>query len=119
MEQETAGKVTLAPSVLTTIVTMTVNADEGVARLCKDWRSDVGRFLGVGGVDGGVRVDVEGNSVAVDVHLVAKANVNLLALGRRLQAEIARAISDMVGLVVREVNIFIEDVEIPDSEEQV
>ncbi|MDH7488541.1 MAG: Asp23/Gls24 family envelope stress response protein [Anaerolineae bacterium] len=119
MEGETAGKVTLAPSVLTTIVTLTVNADEGVARLCKDWRSDVSRFLGVGGVDDGVRVDVEGNSVAVDVHLVAKANVNLLALGRRLQAEIARAISDTVGLVVREVNIFIEDVELPDSEEQV
>lgn len=119
MEQETAGKITLAPSVLTTIVTLTVNADEGVAHLCKDWRSDVGRFLGVGGLEDGIRVDVEGNSVAVDVHLVAKANVNLLTLGRRLQSAIARAISDMVGLVVREVNIFIEDVEIPDAEEQV
>lgn len=119
MDNETTGKITLAPSVLTTIVTLTVNADEDVARLCKDWRSDVGRFLGVGGLEGGVRVDVEGNSVAVDVHLVAKPNVNLLALGRRLQSAIARAISETVGLVVREVNIFIEDVEIPETEEQV
>ena len=118
MEHETLGKVTLAPNVLTTIVSLTVNADERVACLCKDWRTDVGRILGVGGVEDGVRVDVEGNTVAVDVHLVAKPNVNLLVLGRHLQAEIARAISDMVGLVVREVNIFVEDVQTSGAEEQ-
>ena len=119
MGKETLGKVTLAPNVLTTIVRLTVMADDRVVCLCKDWRSDVGRILGVGGVEDGVRVDVEGNTVAVDVHLVAKPNVNLLVLGRHLQAEIARAISDMVGLVVREVNISVEDVQVPGVEEQV
>jgi uncharacterized alkaline shock family protein YloU len=118
MAKETLGKVTLAPNVLTTIVSLTVNADDRVACLCKDWRTDVTRFLGVGGVDDGVRVDVEGNTVAVDVHIVAMSNVNLLALGRHLQSEIARAISDMVGLVVREVNVFIEDVQTLNAEEQ-
>lgn len=118
MEKETLGKVTLAPNVLTTIVSLTVLSDDRVAHLCKDWRSDVGRILGVGGVDDGVRVDVEGNTAAIDVHLVAKPNVNLLSLGRHLQGEISRAISDMVGLVVREVNVFVEDVEVPEAEEQ-
>jgi uncharacterized alkaline shock family protein YloU len=119
METEGLGKVTLAPNVLVTIVRLTVQADPGVARLCKDWRSDVGRILGVESVEDGVRVDVEGNSVAVDVHLVAKQNVNLLQLGRHLQGDVARAISDMVGLVVREVNVYIEDVEISSPDEQV
>lgn len=119
MEKETLGKVTLAPNVLTTIVSLTVLADARVAYLCKDWRSDVGRILGVGSIENGVRVDVEGNTVAVDVHLVAKPNVNLLELGQHLQAEVSRAINDMVGLVVREVNVYVEDVDIPGAEEQV
>lgn len=117
MENEKLGKVTLAPSVLTTIVRLTVQCDQGVARLCRDWRSDVGRVFGVVSVEDGVHVDVQGNSVAVDVHLVAKPKVNLLELGRRLQNDVARAISEMVGLVVREVNIYIEDVEYPGTEE--
>jgi uncharacterized alkaline shock family protein YloU len=117
MEKEKLGKVTLAPGVLTTIVRLTVQADDGVAHLCRDWRSDVGRMLGVETVEDGVRVDVQGNSVGVDVHLVAKPHANLLHLGRRLQNEIARAISEMVGLVIREVNIYIEDVEFPTAEE--
>ncbi len=117
MDEEKIGKVTLAPGVLTTIVRLTVLGDKGVAQLCRDWRSDVGRVLGVGGVEDGVRVDVQGNSVAVDVHLVAKPDANLLSLGRRIQDGVARAISEMVGLVVREVNIYIEDVEIPNSSE--
>jgi len=119
MEKESLGKVTLAPNVLTTIVSLTVLSDARVAYLCKDWRNDVGRILGVGSAENGVRVDVEGNTVAVDVHLVAKSNVNLLELGHHLQAEISRAINEMVGLVVREVNVFIEDVDIPEGEEQV
>lgn len=117
MDEEKIGKVTLAPGVLTTIVRLTVLADKEVARLCRDWRSDVGRALGVRGVDDGVRVDVQGNSVAVDVHLVAAFGANLLRLGRRIQDEVDRAISETVGLVVREVNVYIEDVELPQSNE--
>ncbi len=115
MDEEKIGKVTLAPGVLTTIVRLTVLGDKEVARLCRDWRSDVGRVLGVGGVEDGVRVDVQGNSVAVDVHLVAKFGANLLRLGRRLQDEVARAINETVGLVVREVNVYVEDVALPNA----
>ncbi|MBC7228705.1 MAG: Asp23/Gls24 family envelope stress response protein, partial [Thermoflexales bacterium] len=35
---------------------------------------------------------------------------NLLALGRQVQAEVTRAIQEMVGLDVEAVNVYIEDV---------
>jgi uncharacterized alkaline shock family protein YloU len=34
-------------------------------------------------------------------------------LGQQLQAEVTRAIHDMVGMPVREVNVYIEDVVAP------
>lgn len=107
-----AGKVTIAPGVLNAIVRLTTLACPGVARICHGWRDDVTRILGMQGASDGVRVQVEGNSVLIDVHVIAAPNVSLLALGQTIQQEIVRAIQDMVGMVVREVNVHIEDVDV-------
>jgi uncharacterized alkaline shock family protein YloU len=104
------GKVTIAPTVLNTIVRLTTLACPGVVRIFHDWRDDVSRILGVQGAGDGIRVQVEGNSVAVDVHVLAAPTVNMLTLGQTVQQEIVRAIQDMVGMVVREVNVHVEDV---------
>jgi len=48
--------------------------------------------------------------VTVDVYLIARRGVDLLQMGRSLQNEITRAIQDIVGMEVREVNIHIEDI---------
>jgi uncharacterized alkaline shock family protein YloU len=37
----------------------------------------------------------------------------MVRLGQQLQAEVTRAIRDMVGMPVQEVNVYIEDVELP------
>jgi uncharacterized alkaline shock family protein YloU len=39
----------------------------------------------------------------------------MLQLGKALQTAIARAIEDLAGLVVKEVNVHIEDVELEDE----
>jgi uncharacterized alkaline shock family protein YloU len=57
-----------------------------------------------------VQVEVQENTVSVDLYLVAQRETNLLHLGRKLQEGIARAMEDIVGMPVREVNVRIEDV---------
>ena len=107
--EENLGKVTIAPNVLVTIVQKTAGATRGVDRL-SDNVPGVKRFLGLETADRGVQVGVADNKVSVDVYLVARRGVDLLQMGRDLQLEVTRAIEDIVGMSVREVNVHVEDV---------
>jgi uncharacterized alkaline shock family protein YloU len=115
---ERTGRVTIAPGVLNTIVRLTTLSCPGVARILTDWRDGVSRILGIHAVNDGIRVQVEGNSVSVDVHVIAAPNVNMLALGRAIQEAVARAIQDTVGMVAREINVHIEDVDRSSTDER-
>jgi uncharacterized alkaline shock family protein YloU len=106
---ENLGKVTIAPNVLVTIVQKTANSVPGVAKLC-DKVPNIKRLLGFHTAGQGVEVDVVNDAVIVDVYLSARRGVELLQMGRQLQSEITRAIEDIVGMKVREVNVHIEDV---------
>lgn len=107
-----AGAVTIAPSVLTTIVRMTTLAQPGVLRLSPRTPAGLGRVLGRGAVAEGMRVEVfDDNSVNVDVHVIADPTVSLKELGETLQSELARALQHMVGMSARSVNVFIDELE--------
>jgi uncharacterized alkaline shock family protein YloU len=107
--EENRGKVTIAPNVLVTIVQKTAASVEGVARLSENVPG-VQRLLGLHTTAEGVRVVVAGNEVKADVYLVARRGFDLLQVGRRLQQKVARAIEDIVGMEVAEVNVHIEDI---------
>ncbi len=107
---ENLGKVTIAPNVLVTIVQKTASTVAGVAQLC-DNVPGVKRLLGLHTVGRGVEVSVLDNKVTIDVYLTAKRNIDLLQMGRHLQREVTRAIEDIVGMNVREVNVHVEDIE--------
>lgn len=106
------GTVTIAPSVLTTIVRMTALAQPGVLRLSPRAPSGLDRVLGRGAVAEGLRVEVyDDNSLSVDVHVIADPNVSLKELGEALQTRLARAMEHMVGMNTRAVNVFIDELE--------
>lgn len=111
MEEESFGKVIIAPDVLITIARLTTLAVPGVAHMAGGW-GQVSRWLRKGTATGdGVQINVQGNTVAVDLYIVVEQGTNMLQVSRRIQKEVARAIENLVGMVVREVNIHIEDVE--------
>jgi uncharacterized alkaline shock family protein YloU len=107
--EEKLGKVTIAPNVLVTIVQKTSMSEPGVAQLCENVPG-VKRLLGLHTVSRGVVVSVEGNSVTVNVHLIARRGVDLLQLGLNLQKSITRAMQEIVGMEVCEVNIHVDDI---------
>lgn len=108
--EEMLGKITIAPEVLVTIAQLTALNTLGVARLSSGVPARVTQWLGGVTLGNGVQVEVQDNTVAVDLYLVAQRGTNLLQLGRKLQEAIARAVEDIVGMPVREVNVRIEDV---------
>jgi uncharacterized alkaline shock family protein YloU len=96
--------------VLVTIVQKTADSVPGVAQL-SDRVPGVKRLLGLHTVGQGVEVNVVDDRVGVDIYLIARRNVDLLQMGHQLQHQVTRAIEDIVGMDVREVNVHIEDVE--------
>lgn len=79
---------------------------------------NVGRILRRQRLSEGIRMRVEDDIVYLDLHIIVEPDVNLLELGRQIQHDTARAVNDMLGMHVGEVNIHIEDVVAPPPENQ-
>lgn len=105
--QPKIGKTTIAPEVLETIARLTTLAVPGVARMTSP--PGIRRLLGQDGVD----IRVTGNSVQVKLYIVTEPHANMLSVGRQIQAEVTRAIQDLVGMEVQSVDVYIEDVAFP------
>jgi len=110
------GTVRISPGVLRTVVQLTTLGVDGVARMATSPMASVSRLLSSKGGAEGVRVEVSDESVAVELYVVVSPGVNMLTLGREIQKKVTRAIVDMVGMPVREVNVHIQDVAREDSE---
>ena len=65
----------------------------------------------------GIGVEVGEKQVAVDVTLVAEYPVSLQELAGAVRASVYRAMQELVGLEVTEVNVTINDVHIPSEDE--
>lgn len=102
----------IAPQVLTTVISRTIHAVPGVAHAGHVPHSMVGRLLGGMTRDQGVLVQVTNGHVRANCYLVARLDTNLLELGMAVQATVAAAIRELVGMVVDEVNVYVQDVEV-------
>ena len=112
--QGPAGKTTIAPEVIRTIARLTASHVPGVCRMSIA-TSNVDRFFNRK-IGEGVCIDIKDDMVSADLYVVLMNGVNMREVGRMIQQEVARAITEMVGLQVRRVNVHIEDVDFEEAE---
>ena len=102
------GKTTVSPEVLTSIARMAVLAIPGVSSLAPV-PGGVNRIF-QRGLNEGVRITVHENTVTADIYLIVKEDVNIREVGRNVQQQVARAIQEMVGMDVAQIDIHIENI---------
>jgi uncharacterized alkaline shock family protein YloU len=102
---QAAGKVTVAPNVLMSIVLMALREVPGIARLGS---VPLARMTMRGEA---VALRIANDGVSADCYVVAKPDTNLLELGMATQATVAAVIRELAGMTVHEVNVYIQDVE--------
>lgn len=107
--EETQGKTTVSPEVLTTIARLAALEAPGVSRMAPV-AGGVNRLFRRGAGDG-VRIQVEDNVVYADLYLILKKDINIREVSRNVQQNVARAIREMVGMDVGGVDIHIEDMD--------
>ncbi|NPV06444.1 MAG: Asp23/Gls24 family envelope stress response protein [Anaerolineae bacterium] len=102
-------RIVVHPRVIATIAALTALSVPGVARLQE---GGCGRWLRVarGRRVRGVQLRIDGDTVAIQLHLVISAGFSLLEVSRRVQSAVARAITEMTDMQVQHVNIEIEGV---------
>jgi uncharacterized alkaline shock family protein YloU len=109
MASQPTGVVRVARQVLSTIVINTALQIPGVVRIAQgsgQWSRLLGREL----PRQGVTLTVKDNTVSTELYIVVATGANIVEVGTAVQEEVALAIEDMVGMQVREVNVYIQDV---------
>jgi uncharacterized alkaline shock family protein YloU len=113
--QQTPGKTTVAPDVLTTIARLSALSVPGVIGMAPV-SGGVNRLFRRGASDG-VQIEIRENTVFADLFLVLGQEVNLREVSRNVQAQVARALQEMVGMDIGRIDIHIEDIQYEDGTE--
>jgi uncharacterized alkaline shock family protein YloU len=103
------GKTTIAPEVLHTIARLSALQVPGVIRMAPV-PPNMNRLFKRGHSEG-VVIEIQDDVVFADLYLVLANDVNIRDVGRNIQREVARAISEMVGMQVGRVNVHVEDID--------
>jgi len=107
---DVTGSVRIAPEVLATIVNVTAAAVPGVVAmghvpghglLSRVWH-DTTR---------GVRLTVRQNTVDIDLYVVVAQGINMVSTGSAIQHAVSSAVNEMLGMDVKNVNIYIQNIE--------
>lgn len=109
------GKTTVSPDVLISIAKLSSLGVPGVSRMAPI-PGGVNRLFRKGTNDG-VRIEIEEDIVYADIYLVLKEDINIREVSRSVQRKVARAIQEMVGMDVGQVDIHIEDIDYEESTE--
>lgn len=115
--QITPGKTTIDVDVLLTIVRLTTLNVPGVSRMSRVPTKLVRSIFPKKHADQGVYIDVEDDIVNADLYVILKNDVNIRDVGRNIQTAVARAITEMIGMQVGQINIHVEDIDYPDKDQ--
>lgn len=108
-ESRSPGVTTIAPEVILNIARLTTLGVDGVAYMSHN--AAVNELFQRGHRGEGTHIQVENDMVSLNLHVVLKQDVNIRQVSRTIQKEVARAITDMVGMEVGSINIHIEDID--------
>ena len=113
-ETPAPGKTTIAPDVLLSVAKLTTLDVEGVANL--NPRPSRRLYRRNHHVDNGVQLIIADGKVTIDLYVILEKEVNIRQVSRNIQQDVTRAITDMVGMDVGDVNIHIEDIDFSEEE---
>ncbi|HEX9618047.1 MAG TPA: Asp23/Gls24 family envelope stress response protein [Anaerolineales bacterium] len=111
------GKTTIAIDVLTTIARLAALNVPGVSRMCPPAGKAVKGLFRRGQHEDGTVIEVKDDTVYADLYIVLLSDVNIRDVCRRVQSEVARSITDMVGMQVGRINVHVEDIDYPQETE--
>lgn len=67
----------------------------------------------------GVRVNLADDNSSIDLFVVVEYGIKIHEVAKKVQLNVKKAVESMTGLEVNEVNVFVQNVELPKKEEEI
>jgi uncharacterized alkaline shock family protein YloU len=109
-----SGKIFVAPGVLITVAKLAALSVPGVLRM-SPVPGGVNQLFRLG-ASRGVRLETRDDTVSTELFLVVQSDSNVREVARKVQQEVSRAITEIIGLKAGEIIVHIEDIESPPPE---
>lgn len=106
------GNIRIADEVVAKVAAKAALEIQGVFKMSGGMVDEVTKLLGKKNTGKGVKVEVGDRECSVDVYIVVEYGVSFPNVALEVQQNIIRAITEMTGLKVVEVNVYIQDVNI-------
>ena len=107
---EEHGKVTFADEVVAIIAGLAATEISGVAAMSGGIAGGIVEMLGRKNLSKGVKVEVGDKETAIDLFVVVEYGVRIPEMAWNIQENVKKAVENMTGLKVIEVNIHIQGV---------
>lgn len=102
------GQITYATEVISTIVSVATTEVEGISGIAGG--GAISGIIGRGKAPRGVKVDVNGNKVSVDISVSVDYGIPIQKVGRNCQENVRKSIETMTGLTVEKVDLHVVSV---------
>ncbi len=116
-QSNTPGKTTISVDVILTIARLTTLEVPGVSRMSSVPSRRFKTMLLHRQEEDGLHIEVVDDLVYTDLYVILKQDVNIREVGRNIQIAVARAITEMIGMQVGDVNVHVEDIGYPEVPE--
>ena len=105
MEKQENGQITYANEVVATIVSVATTEVQGISGI--SGAGAISGILGKGKSPRGVRVDMTGGNVKVDISVTVDYGIPIQKVGRNVQENVRKSIETMTGLHVEKVDLHV------------
>lgn len=113
------GSVKISDEVVAIIAGLAAAEVKGVAGMSGGIVGGIAEFVGKKSPSKGVKVEVGEKEAAVDVYVIVEFGIRIPEVAHEIQQSIKKAIENMTGLTVVEVNVHIQGVSFPNEIKEV
>ncbi len=114
---EDNGNVNISDEVIAVIASLAASEVKGIAGMCGGFGGGIVELLGKKNLSKGVKLTVTEKSVVLELSVIAEYGAKIPAVAWELQKKVKSEVEAMTGLEVSAVNISIDGVNVPKTED--
>ena len=107
------GNIKISDEVVRIVAAKAAVEVDGVYKMSGGVADEVNKILGKKNLASGVKVEVGEKECSIDAYIVVEYGVSIPEIAEKVQESIVKAITELTGLKVVEVNVYVQDVYIP------
>ncbi|MGL4821232.1 MAG: Asp23/Gls24 family envelope stress response protein [Bacilli bacterium] len=109
--ESSLGRIQIAPEVIEIIASIAATEIEGVTSMRGSFAADVAEKLGKKNLGKGVKVELQDDSITIDVYVYLRYGINIPNVASAVQTNVRTALHTMTGLEATEVNVHVVGVQ--------